>query len=115
MDAGYTLSQVPDLFALGGNTGKPNSFVGVNLTDLTGGTYNAGTLMQGNNLMCFVSQSLSAVSADMIKGLLSNVANAVSMLDAVLSPIISTLGCPQLAKYDVALFDQFPGAKGAFS
>ena len=38
---------------IGGNTGKPNTFTGVNIADLTGGVFNAETLLEGNNLMCY--------------------------------------------------------------
>jgi hypothetical protein len=38
------------------NTGTPNSFVGVDVADLTGGVFNSKTLLEGNNLGCFVYQ-----------------------------------------------------------
>jgi hypothetical protein len=72
---------------VGGNTGEPNTFTGVNIADLTGGVFNAETLFEGNNLMCFAFQAVSALN------------------EAVLGP----LGCPDLEKYDKALFEKFPG------
>jgi hypothetical protein len=44
---------------IGGNTGKPNTFTGVNIADLTGGVFNAETLLEGNNLMCFAFQAVN--------------------------------------------------------
>lgn len=112
MDA---LRHLPDLLVLGGNTGKPNTFTGVNVSSLTSGVFNAETLLDGNNAMCFAFQTVSMVTPDIFRGLVSNVAKAVQMLAGPLNTVISELGCPQLEKYDTALFDQYPGSKGAFS
>jgi hypothetical protein len=95
---------------LGGNTGKPNTFTGVNIADLTGGVFNAETLLEGNNLMCFAFQAVNSASPDILKGLLGNVLLAVQKLTVALNPILSQLGCPELAKYDTSLLAKFPGA-----
>jgi hypothetical protein len=42
-----------DLDSIGGNTGTVDSFTGVDLADLTGGVFNAETLLKDNNLFCF--------------------------------------------------------------
>ncbi|KAJ3847013.1 hypothetical protein EV368DRAFT_69444 [Lentinula lateritia] len=41
--------------SIGGNTGQVNTFTGVDVADLTGGVYNAATLLEGNNFQCFFS------------------------------------------------------------
>ncbi|KAI4593977.1 hypothetical protein KJ359_008765 [Pestalotiopsis sp. 9143b] len=115
LDAMDALRHLPDLLVLGGNTGKPNTFTGVNVSSLTSGVFNAETLLDGNNAMCFAFQTVSMVTPDIFRGLVSNVAKAVQMLAGPLNTVISELGCPQLEKYDTALFDQYPGSKGAFS
>jgi hypothetical protein len=112
MDA---LRHLPGLLVLGGNTGKPNTFTGVNVTSLTSGVFNAETLLEGNNAMCLAFQTVSMASPDILRGLVGNVAKAVQTLAGPLNTVISALGCPQLEKYDSALFDQYPGSKGAFS
>lgn len=43
----------PKVLSVGGNLGKPNSFVGIALEDLTGSVFNATSLTEGNNLACF--------------------------------------------------------------
>lgn len=40
----------PKFLDIGGNTGKTNTFTGVNITDLSAGLVNAETLTEGNNL-----------------------------------------------------------------
>jgi hypothetical protein len=97
---------------VGGNTGEPNTFTGVNIADLTGGVFNAETLFEGNNLMCFAFQALSAGAPDILKGLFGSVLAAVQKLsDALNNAVLVPLKCPELYKYDKALFQNFPGAK----
>lgn len=100
----------PDLIRVGGNTGQPNTFVGVDLDDLTGGVLNAEKLLEGNNLICFGMQFVNIASPDILKGLVGNVLQAVSKLTDALQPVLQTLSCPQVSKYNGNLFEQFPGA-----
>jgi len=46
-------SQYPQFLDVGGNTGKTNTFTGVDLQDLTGGVYNLQTLGQDGSAACF--------------------------------------------------------------
>lgn len=95
---------------MGGNTGKPNSFVGVNVGNLTGGVFNAVNLLQDNNLACFALQAINMAAPDILRGLVGNVLAAVQKLTDALTPVVESLACPQLVKYDPILFKQFPGA-----
>ncbi|KAL5121771.1 hypothetical protein ACEQ8H_000458 [Pleosporales sp. CAS-2024a] len=111
LDATAAVLQYPDLVRVGGNMGAPNTFVGVNLDNLTGGVYNAQRLTQGNNLICFGMQFASIGAPDMLKGLVNNVlSSAVSKLSNVLNPILQSLDCPDFTNYNGNLFQQFPGA-----
>lgn len=105
------LQALPYMAVIGGNTGKPNTFTGVNIADLTGGVFNAETLLQGNNAMCFAFQFVQFASPDILDGLLGNVVLAVRKLTAVLDPVLAILGCPQAAKFDMGLLSSFPGGK----
>ena len=51
------------------NTGKPNTFTGVDVEDVTGGAYNLTTLLEGNNVICFVYQNAQQVILDILKEL----------------------------------------------
>jgi hypothetical protein len=101
------------LIRIGGNTGQPNTFTGVDIDDLTGNVFNAQTLLEGNNLMCLAFQAASEGAPDVLRGLVGNVLVAVQKLASVLDPIIAELGCPELVKYDAALLKAFPGAGSA--
>lgn len=112
-DALDAITTVPYIIAIGGNTGKPNTFVGVDIGDLTGGVFNAQTLLEGNNLACFAFQAISIASPDILRGgILGELAQtAVQTLTDALSPVLATFNCPQLIKYDKSLFEAFPGAE----
>ncbi|KAH7411947.1 hypothetical protein DE146DRAFT_259165 [Phaeosphaeria sp. MPI-PUGE-AT-0046c] len=109
-DALAAVLKYPDLIRVGGNTGEPNTFVGVDLDDLTGGVFNAQTLLEGNNMVCFAMQFINIGSPDILKGLVGNVLQAVSKLTDALKPILQTLSCPQVSEFNGNLFEQFPGA-----
>ncbi|KAM3423815.1 hypothetical protein BST61_g1214 [Cercospora zeina] len=96
----------PKFLAIGGNTNGPNTFTGVNLEDLTGGLINAGNLLEGNNLGCFVFQLSAQAKPDILLGLLDP-------LTDILGRVVSQLGCPQLRAIDEAQLRQFPGYQRA--
>lgn len=106
------LVHLPYMAVVGGNTGEPNSFTGVNIADITGGVFNAETLLEGNNVMCLAFRVVSTATPDLLKGLVGNVLLAVKKLTEVLDPVLEELSCPQLMKYDASSFDKFPGAQG---
>ncbi|CAI6341405.1 unnamed protein product [Periconia digitata] len=112
LDAVHAITTEPYIIAIGGNTGEPNTFTGVDVVDLTGGVFNGQTLLEGNNLACFAFQVVSIASPDILRGgLLGNlVQTAVQKLTDALNPIIATFNCPQLTDYDTSLFEAFPGA-----
>jgi len=96
----------PKFLSIGGNTGTPNSFTGVDIANLSGGVFNAATLTQGNNLGCFAFQAATQANADLVSGLLQPV---TSTLSSALSPVVGALQCPQLKAIDKAQLRKFPG------
>ena len=99
-----------ELIRLGGNTGQPNTFTGVDIDDLTGNVFNAQTLLEGNNIICLAFASALQASPDILGGLVGNVLVAVQKLTSALDPILTSLNCPEVTKYDATLFKAFPGA-----
>jgi hypothetical protein len=97
LDAVAIQLAVPDRVAVGGNTGTPNSFAGVDLGDLTGGVYNSATLLQGNNLVCFGYQTLLTAVPDILKGLLGDVTSALNIVTSKIAPQFAQFNCPQLS------------------
>lgn len=109
----------PPLLSVGGNTGRVNTFTGVNLGQLTGGVFNAATLLQGNNAICFTLQTARFATPDLLvgpggllAGILSPVLEAVNGLAGTIGRLLGGLGCPQFRTYDKSVFDIFPGRRG---
>ncbi|KAF1363279.1 hypothetical protein EJ07DRAFT_152776 [Lizonia empirigonia] len=100
----------PGIVRIGGNTGTTNSFAGVDLTDLTGGVFNAADLADGNKAACFLLQGSLAGLPDISNPLLGLVGSVLGWATQQLGPLSSKFGCPQLATFDNQLFNQFPGA-----
>lgn len=99
----------PEFLSIGGNTGTVNSFTGVDIANLTGGVYNLETLLEGNNLGCFVFQLAQQATPDILAGLFSDIATATGILSTAFDNVLEPLGCPQLAAVNEAQFDEFPG------
>lgn len=94
----------------GGNTGTVNSFTGLNVGDLTGGVYNAQTLLKGNNAACFAFQAAQQAVPTVASALVSDVTAVVALVNKYVSPVLQALNCPALNTWDDSQFDQFPGA-----
>ena len=104
---------------VGGNTGKVNTFTGLDINNLTGGVYNAQSLLQGNNAACFAYQAAQQGAPDLLKGLFSSITTALAQLTGAISKVTTELSCPQLKSIDESQFSQFPGysklsAKGTY-
>lgn len=110
LDVQTNNAMYPGIVRIGGNTGTTNSFAGVDLTDLTGGAFNAGDLADGNKAACFLLQASMAGLPDISNPLLGAVGSVLGWATQQLGPLSSKFGCPQLATFDNQLFNQFPGA-----
>lgn len=105
--------QYPQFLSVGGNTGKVDSFAGVDISDLTSGVYNAQNLAQGDNAACFAFQFSQKAAPDLLKGLFSSVTQPLSQLNSALASVFAELSCPQLEKIDTSQFANYPGSTGA--
>ncbi|KAF2757973.1 hypothetical protein EJ05DRAFT_500488 [Pseudovirgaria hyperparasitica] len=74
------------------------------------GVFNLETLAEGNNAACFFMQASIAVTPDISDPLLGAVWSLVGFVTEQIEPLMSKLGCPQLADFNSALFNGFPGA-----
>lgn len=109
LDAVKMQRQYPEFGSIGGNTGKVDTFVGLNPSDLTGGVFNAATLAEGNNLFCYAMQLTIQESPDILSGLFTDTNQAMSKIGPVLNNLTDSLGCPSLNNVDKGQFEQFPG------
>lgn len=99
----------PEFLSIGGNTGKVDTFTGVDIQDLTGGVLDAHTLLEGNNLLCFVQQLLVQQLPDILSGLFTDTNPSQDLLGSALNNLTDSLGCPNLNNIDKAQFDKYPG------
>ncbi|KAK1230006.1 hypothetical protein PQX77_006917 [Marasmius sp. AFHP31] len=98
--------EYPIFLSVGGNTGTVDSFTGVSLEDLTGGVLNAKTLLEGNNLLCFmVEAAVQAATPDILRGVAGDV---VGTLELLRSPL-EGCECPPLKEFNTRLLEKFPG------
>lgn len=99
----------PGVLQFGGNTGKKNSFAGIDTNDLTGGLYNSNDLLHGNNLACFFLQATQQSILDFAAPLLVPLSQIISLLDQFIGPQLDALSCPELKRFDPSLFSKYPG------
>jgi hypothetical protein len=96
--------EYPQTLQLGGNTGTVNSFTGVDVGNLTGGLFNAATLLEGNNLACFTANVLNAVVPQAIR-------TVTGLVTELLDGLVGDLACPKLSTYNPDAFNSYPGFK----
>lgn len=100
----------PGVVQFGGNTGKTNSFTGVDIGDLTGGVFDGASLLEGNNLGCFMIQAVQAGLPDQLTGAGDDALQAImAMVADKADPIAEELSCPQMKTYNSGVFNQYPG------
>lgn len=83
--------------SIGGNTNGVNTFVGINLDDLSGGVLNAQNLLQGNNLVCFALNAIKTVSPNALSSLYATLSTVTDLVFAALEPVMGAMDC---AVYD---------------
>lgn len=77
--------------------------------NLTGGAYNAASLLEGHNLGCLIFQALPMVLPDTLKYVVSDIAPVLALVNNVTAPVLGDLSCPELTEYNQGLFNRFPG------
>ncbi|PYH53343.1 peroxidase family protein [Aspergillus niger CBS 101883] len=118
------LSKYPELGSIGGNTGTVNSFAGVDLGNLTGGVFNLGNLLEGNNLLCLAFEVLKFAGPNALSGLFKSLAEPLEFITNALSVPLLNVTCPAFKDLQVGgkpfwevMQKDFPGAMksgGAF-
>ncbi|KAJ3999792.1 Chloroperoxidase [Lentinula boryana] len=93
----------PEFLSVGGNTGQVDTFTGVDFANLTGGVFNATTLLEGNNLGCFLLQAIVLV-------LPTSVSELLRVLEGIVDPLLKVWDCPRLQEINESLLDDYPGS-----
>ncbi|KAH8601004.1 hypothetical protein B0O99DRAFT_681860 [Bisporella sp. PMI_857] len=102
-------TKYPQIVQIGGNTGTVDSFTGIDPGDISGGVFNAATLLQGNNLGCFAFQAAQQGLPSALSGIISNIAPVIALVNQYVSPVLQSLNCPALTSFNQSAFNQFPG------
>ena len=107
----------PEFGRIGGNTGKVNSFTSVDIQDLTGGALTAPSLLEGNNLICFVLEVVETFAPRALSSSLKVLSAPLELIGDAVAPILS-LDCPAFNDLTyggtdlfTGLINKFPGAK----
>ena len=110
-DLGQRVAQCPKQAR---NGGKTNTFAGVDLHDVTGGVINATTLLEGNNLMCFVLQVVKTFAPNSLSPLFKTLEVPLKLVnDAVLNPLLD-LSCPEWTDLTMDGQDLLTGLKAKY-
>jgi hypothetical protein len=96
------MRQITKLTHMPRNTGTTNSFTPVDISNLSGGLYNSGTLLEGNHLACFVYQLSAQAKPDILTG-------PLTQLQGALGQVTANLACPGLQAIDDSQLRAFPG------
>ncbi|KAK5160778.1 hypothetical protein LTS14_001791 [Recurvomyces mirabilis] len=104
-----------EFLSIGDKTGTTNSFVGLDPEKLTAGVFNAATLAEGNNALCYGLQLTVQELPDLLSGLFTDISGAQDKLGSVLNNATDSLGRPKLSSVNKDQFAQFPGYTKAYS
>lgn len=90
---------VPEAVSVGGNTGTTNSFVGVNLGDITGGAYRTEDLLDPQKFVCFFYQLSLAIVPDFLRSqaLGTALGSALALLQGKIGPFVDP-SCATIGK-----------------
>ena len=110
-DVAILIAKNPSIVEIGGNTGTVNSFTGVDPGDLTGGVYDAVTLLEGNNFGCFAFQAVQQIIPDALQGLVGDLGALIELVGQYVDPVLSELECPALTTFNSTALEGFPGYK----
>jgi hypothetical protein len=120
VDLLYLFARHPKLMSIGGNTGTVDTFTGVDFADLLGGVVNVPTLLEGNNLVCFVLEIVKTIAPNMLSSLFKTIGGPLDFLSAVLSAPLLDLACPAFVDLTAGgtdilktLQEKLPGAAGS--
>jgi hypothetical protein len=98
-------TECPETVLIGGNTGEVDSFVPIDITNLTGGVYSAASLLEGNNAFCFSFQFLQLAFPDTAINPEDLAAEILQQLAETLEP----LACPEFETLDLESLSKYPG------
>ena len=110
LDLAVGWAAYPDTLRLGGNTNGVDSYQGVDIATLTGGSYHGlEDLIEGDNFACLFFQTQEQAVPDELKGLVNDLAGALEIFDKYVGAVGKNFTCEPLAGYDNSPFNVYPG------
>jgi hypothetical protein len=95
-----------------------NSFTGLDVENITGGVFNIETLLEGNNLICFIFEVVKSIAPESLSGIFETVTIPLQIVLDILATPLLDLECPALedlkvggSSYEEGIQMLFPGAK----
>ena len=81
---------VPEALSVGGNTGKVNTFTGVDLANITGGVYQTSDLTDPKKFVCYLYELSLAIVPDFLRSeaLGDALGGALNLLQTKISPLV---------------------------
>ena len=94
---------VPEAVSVGGNTGKVNTFTGVDLGDITGGAYHTPDLLNPTKFVCYFYQITLAIVPDFLRSeaLGTVLGSALNLLHSKIDPYVDP-SCAKIGKTPIA-------------
>lgn len=109
-DFAITVAQYPEIAEVGGNTGKPGTFTGVDFSDFTGGAFKASDFLSGDKAACFGMEALVFVVPGLSRKLVNTATGFFGKAVASLGKTGKALGCSSLpASFNNKHFKKYPG------
>ncbi|KAE8183628.1 hypothetical protein CF335_g8269, partial [Tilletia laevis] len=106
----------PRILSIGGNTGKVNSFAGIQVTDLTGGTLNLLTMLNNSDATaCFLYQAtIEQLLPTQLKFLYKDTTYALSVVNDLIGRPYKALASKYNPCFEAVHADGVPGAYKKF-
>ncbi|KAJ6620975.1 hypothetical protein B0H10DRAFT_1031548 [Mycena sp. CBHHK59/15] len=99
----------PQLVLVGGNINGVNSYAPIDVSDLTKGVYSAASLLEDNNVACFVFQAVQILAPAALSGVVGVVGGIVERVVDAAGAFLADLTCPQLDDLDRSILERYPG------
>lgn len=97
--------------------GSVNNFAGLDLGNITGGVLNSVSLLEGNNLLCFVFEVVKLAAPNILSNIFATIATPLQTLTDAIGSAVLNMSCPAFDDLTVGgkdlatgLGDMFPGA-----
>ncbi|KAJ7314811.1 hypothetical protein DFH08DRAFT_1087139 [Mycena albidolilacea] len=101
-------TRYPELLFIGGNTNSVNTCASIDIRNLTGGVYNAESLLEGDNAACFVFEAVQILVPDALSRL-AGIGGVILTKLLSVTAILAGLTRPDLVDINRSILGRYPG------